>query len=519
LRLALAIFAIAWFAVLFVRPLYRADESRYAEISREMVASGDWITPRLNGFKYFEKPPLQYWTTAALFKVFGEHDAVARLWNAACGFAGILLALAVARRLCGAGAGRLAAAALAASPLYIVLGQLNTLDMCFTLFLSAAVFAFAFGHMLAFWAACALAVLTKGLAGIVLPLGTVALYILVKRDWPRIAKMQWLKGGALFLLISVPWFVAVSLANQEFASFFFIREHFERFTTGVHRRQQPPWYFLAVLTVGMAPVLAATLTGWWRAARSGITRREPAFDVLFFLALWALVVIGFFSASSSKLPAYILPAFPALAVLAAAELSSNPDRRLLLAQSAVVVIVGAALAALSDGFAPLTNWVKLAGACLVAGGALTAVFAWRRNLQVWLGLTMLTGFCATHVAIAGHAAYYADRLSVASTVRMLAEKPPPDAAFFALDAYDHTMPWYLRRPVTMVAGMDELGMGVAWEPQKYVEDMAAFRRAWYAAPVAYAFVDARRYDTQRAEYGVPMQVVVRGPRYVIVRKP
>ncbi|MGQ0653772.1 MAG: glycosyltransferase family 39 protein [Betaproteobacteria bacterium] len=519
MRVALAVIALAWFAVLFTRPLYRADESRYAEISREMVASGDWITPRLNGFKYFEKPPLQYWTTAAFFKAFGEHDAAARLWNALCGFAAMLLALGAARRLYGRGAGLLAAAVLAASPLYVVLGQLNTLDMGFSLFLSAAIFAFALGHVLAFWAACALAVLSKGLAGIVLPLGAVALYILVKRDWRRLARMQWLKGSGLFLVITAPWFVAVSLANAEFAHFFFVREHLERFTTGVHRREQPPWYFLAVLAVGMAPALLAALAGWWRGLRAGLVESGTAFDTSLFLALWVSVVIGFFSLSSSKLPAYILPAFPALAVLAAAHLVSDSGRRLLVAQSLLLVAAGAALAAVSGRFAGFADWMIAAGASLAAGGAISAFFAWRPRVVPWLAIIMAGGFIATQLAIAGHAAGWADRLSVASTVRMLAEKPPREAQVFALDAYDHTMPWYLRRPVTMVAGKDELGIPIEWEPHKYLEDMAAFRRAWHAAPQAYAFVDAVRYDTLREAYGVPMQVLARGARYVIVKKP
>src|ERR1043165_8444297 len=135
-----------------MRPLYRADESRYAEISREMVASGDWITPRLNGFKYFEKPPLQYWTTAALFDAFGERDWVARLWPALIGFAGIVMVLHAGNRLFGPPVGIYAAAVLAASPLYVLLGQVNTLDMNVTFFLSAAMFAFTLGHMRLFWA-------------------------------------------------------------------------------------------------------------------------------------------------------------------------------------------------------------------------------------------------------------------------------------------------------------------------------------------------------------------------------
>jgi len=159
--------ALAWFGTLALRPLYKADESRYAEIPREMVASGDWITPRLNGFKYFEKPPLQYWATAAFFELFGDKDWAARLWAALTGFAGVLLVLAAGNRLFRPPAGYFAAAVLAGSPLYVVLGQVSTLDMGVTFFLTAAVLALCAGRMLLFWAACA-ATLGLLLSGIVM---------------------------------------------------------------------------------------------------------------------------------------------------------------------------------------------------------------------------------------------------------------------------------------------------------------------------------------------------------------
>src|SRR5438045_5935763 len=147
-----------------------------------MVASGDWITPRLNGFKYFEKPPLQYWATAALFEVLGERDWVARLWTALLGVAGIALSLHAGNRLFGRPVGAFAAAMLAGSPLYVVLGQVNTLDMGVTFFLSAAMFALLLERPLWFWIACALAVLSKGLIGMVLPGGAIVLDLLLEAD-------------------------------------------------------------------------------------------------------------------------------------------------------------------------------------------------------------------------------------------------------------------------------------------------------------------------------------------------
>jgi 4-amino-4-deoxy-L-arabinose transferase-like glycosyltransferase len=527
-RVLLAIaLAAAWFGTLGVRPLYKADESRYAEISREMVASGDWITPRLNGFKYFEKPPLQYWTTAFFFKSLGETDPAARLWTALTGFGGILLVLFAGNRLFGPPAGYFAAAVLAGSPLYVLLGQFNTLDMGLTFFLSAAVFALALGQMLLFWAACAAAVLSKGLIGIVLPLGAIGLYVLVKRDWKLFLELKVLRGGGLFLAIAAPWFVAVSLANPEFARFFFIHEHFERFTTQVHQRYGPPWYFLPILAAGMAPWLLPVLAGWWRglssaAAPAHISRAAPArIDAQLLLALWALVVLVFFSASSSKLPSYVLPMLPALALLAGNYLIIEKNR-LMLAQAALVAAGGLAAALLIPRFAgaayaPYVPWLVLGAACLGASGCGAYVLARHNRIAPAAAALALGGVALTQLGVIGHGATLGPRFSAAGLVASV--KPSPDAAapVYAVDIYDHSLPWYLRRTVTMVAYRDELGQAVDWEPGKFIADLPAFARAWSAAPAAYAAVPAGDFERLRAE--LPMQPLARDARYVFVRKP
>src|SRR5262249_41613273 len=145
-------FALFLLGTLGARPLYKADESRYAEIPREMVASGDWVTPRLNGLKYFEKPPLQYWATAVFFSVFGLHDWAARLWSALAAIGGVFLVFVSGRKLFSPAAGALGALVLAGSPIYVLLAQINTLDMGLTFFLTAAIFAFALERYYLFWA-------------------------------------------------------------------------------------------------------------------------------------------------------------------------------------------------------------------------------------------------------------------------------------------------------------------------------------------------------------------------------
>src|SRR4051812_32897878 len=196
-----AVSAAIWFAALGFRTLVKPDEGRYAEIAREMAVTGDWVTPRLNGIKYFEKPPLQYWATAAAFRAFGENDWTARLWTGLTGLAGVLLAWRLARRLYGETAGLLAATVLGTSVMYFVVGHLNTLDMGTTFFLEAALAGFLFAQgapprspderrwMLAAWAAMALATLSKGLIGLAFPVLTLIAYSVVERDlrpWRRL---------------------------------------------------------------------------------------------------------------------------------------------------------------------------------------------------------------------------------------------------------------------------------------------------------------------------------------------
>ena len=215
-------FALVWFGSLDYRKLVKPDEGRYAEIAREMAVSSDWLTPRLNGLKYFEKPPLQYWATAAAYDAFGESEWTARLWTGLTGFLGILLAGFTARRLFGPTAALFAAATLASSLLYLLMGHFSSLDMGLAFFLEVAVCGFLLAQegkrnwMLVAWAGLALAVLSKGIVALVLTGGTIVLYSLLTRDWSPWRRFDFLRGLPLFLLIAAPWFIAVSDANPEF---------------------------------------------------------------------------------------------------------------------------------------------------------------------------------------------------------------------------------------------------------------------------------------------------------------
>jgi 4-amino-4-deoxy-L-arabinose transferase-like glycosyltransferase len=322
------------------RKLFNPDEGRYSEISREMAASGDFVTPRLNGLKYFEKPPLQYWATAVAFKLFGESELTARLYITLCGLGCILLVAYTGTRVLDNETGLLAGLVMLSSLYVMLLNEIVVLDVGLTLWLTLAVSALMISEYALSevarkrwvwlgWAGMALAVLSKGLIGIVFPAAAVFLYCVVQRDLRLIRRLEWVVGLLVFLAISAPWFLLVWHANPEHPQFFFIHEHFERFLTTVHRREQPWWSFIALLLVGFLPwafaLIPAAIHGW-RKAPSVIG--QNTFAPLRFLLIYSVFILLFFSKSGSKLPHYIAPMFPVLALVIAAYLKARDPRRL-----------------------------------------------------------------------------------------------------------------------------------------------------------------------------------------------
>jgi 4-amino-4-deoxy-L-arabinose transferase-like glycosyltransferase len=531
--------ALAWFGTLDYRRLINPDEGRYAEIPREMVASGDWLTPRMNDLKYFEKPALQYWATAAAYTAFGEHNWTARLWPALTGFAGILFTGFAAARLLGARAGPYAGAVLAGSVLWTVIGHANTLDMGVSFFLAAAVFALCLGEHPntpatnsrlwtdGAWALLALAVLSKGLIGLVLPAATVVLYTLWQRDWDFLRRIRLLRGILILLVITAPWFIAVSLANPEFAHFFFIHEHVQRFLTKSHGRYQPMWYFIPILLIGMIPWLGCLIQGALRGVRK---EQGGGFQPARFLLVWIIVVFGFFSVSSSKLASYILPLFPALAALIGLYLSEMRDRPALRWQALPAIVLGLAAlvlawqaprfannevpATLYAGYQP---WLYAAALALLAAGLVAFRFG-ARGQGLPLVLTLATGaHLFGQCFLLGHD--HVGRVNSAyDAVQAIRDQVRPDVPFYSVNTFDHSLHYYLKRSTTMVSYRDELGFGVAQEPHKFIPDMAGFEAAWRAAPMAWAMMSPATWQELNAKK-LPMREVFRDTRRVIVKKP
>lgn len=535
----LGLFTLVWFGTLDYRHLVKPDEGRYAEIAREMAISGDWITPRLNGIKYFEKPPFQYWMTALAYQSFGVNEWTARLWTALSGFLGIMLVWFAGSRLFGQKAGQLGALFLATNLYYVALAQINTLDMGLTFFLTLSLAGFLLAQrespgtaqernwMLVAWGAAAGAMLSKGLIGVVIPSASLVIYSVLQRDFTPWRRLHFLPGLLLFLILAAPWFIAATLRNPEFPNFFFIHEHFQRFTSTVHRRDEAPWYFLPILIVGLIPWIALALHGIVSAWRT--PSREGNFSPQRFLVGWCAFVLIFFSLSGSKLPAYLAPLFPALALLLGPYLN-NVKRPILLASAGLAIAIGIAgliglpfaLDARSDSpilelYRDYARWLNVAVGVLALSGLVALIKATQNQNMAALVALGAGGFLATMIGLLGH-----ESLALSNSSAYLAAQIKPllraDIPIYSVKTYDQTLPFYLNRTMTLVEYQDEFEFGQQLQPEKSIPSLAEFAAIWRSGAPALALLEPGQYAAYLAS-GLPMRLIMQDTRRVIIATP
>lgn len=531
------LFALLWFANLGTRQLAEPDEGRYAEIPREMLASGDWVTPRLNGFKYFEKPALQYWATAVAYRLFGVNERSSRLYAATLAFLTVPLLFWLGLRLYGAATGLVAALMLGGSLMWSGLGHINTLDTALAFWLTLALAAFLVSQqaqtragsarrwLWLAWAAIALAVLQKGLVALALPGAAIVAYTLLQRDWRLLQRLRLLEGALILLLIAAPWFVMVSLQNPEFAWFFFVHEHFMRFLTKVHQRYEPWWYFLPILVAGLLPWLVAVArslrSSWSRDAATGFHNERM-------LLLWPAVTLLFFSLSDSKLPPYIVPMLPPLLLLAARWLviegvTALRHSVLPVAAAMAVLLMGAGAAAYAQLDPRLIAFHDVVPYALLAGGSLAigvALSYWRLASGHLLGAVAVLAFASlacTQCLLAGynHPPLLRSSTQYAAVIRGHAQ---PGSALFFVDGYWQSLPFYLQRTGRLVQFQGELQFGIEQQPELWIADLRQFARAWALAPHALGVVNPAVFDDLEAAAG-RVRILFRDRRAVIIAHP
>jgi 4-amino-4-deoxy-L-arabinose transferase-like glycosyltransferase len=316
-------------------PLLGPDEPRYAQVAREMFTRGDWITPTLGGFNWFEKPALLYWLQIVSYNLFGVSEFSARFGSAVFGLGTIASVYVLARAGGGPRAARLAALVAATSLGILVFSRGASFDIVLTFPVTASLACFFIfdkrsraqdakhlGLPLAgFYLFAGIAMLAKGLVGIVFPLAIVGVYQIISLRLPHralFASLLW--GTALASAAAGLWYLPMYLRHgHAFIDEFFIQHHFQRYTSNKYQHPQPFHFFFWVLPLMTIPWIPAFLLGIWRSLEQIRSRESSGEADLARLALaWVIVPLLFFSASGSKLPGYILPCVPAAAILAAA---------------------------------------------------------------------------------------------------------------------------------------------------------------------------------------------------------
>lgn len=503
-----------YFILLGTRPLFVPDEGRYAEIAREMVTSGDYITPYLNHIKYFEKPVLFYWLEAAAIKIGGLTLWSLRSLPALLALLGCLLTYYAGRTLYDRLTGMIAALLLGTTLLYFIMARMISLDLPVTVFLTACLYAFLLGareqpgfkRRFYFWlatSAAAFAVLTKGLIGMVFPGMIIFTWIALTQEW-RLIKHSYLPSCLLiFLLIATPWHWLIQQRNPEFFYFYFIEQHFLRYTTLDVGHYQPAWFFLPNLLFGFFPWIvflpAALLTLVPFSVKKW--RLQPT---ELFLFLWALLIFVFFSFSKSKLIPYILPVFPPLSLLTARYLRLSLENKssvgikisyisLLLLSSLITaaLIMFTHVVQVPD---PSTTHLYFYPAALILfiGSGLGCYFSYR-HLGKALLITLLTTWLTSLLIMA--AVPSIDARSILPFAKQLKPLLTPQDEVVTFNQYYQDLPFYLERRVSILNWRNELSYGVQHQDTKaWMWDDNAFWQRWHSQQRLFVVMDLKRYQ-------------------------
>lgn len=507
------------------RPLSVPDEARYAEIPREIIATGNYITPHLNYIKYFEKPVFFYWLQAGAMKLWGINEWAVRIPNAIMALLGCLVTYAIGRTLYDRRTGILASLILASSALYFVLAHLVTLDMTLSVLITASLMFFILGsrttpsrlqrlYYYGFYSFIALAVLTKGLVGLILPSIIIGSWLLFFNQWHLIKNFYIYTGTLIFLAIAAPWHILVQLHNPEFFQFYFLEQQFLRYFTLTAHRYQPNWFFIAVVLGGFLPWAIFLIQALYYHLHSSWRDRKQN-KYTYFLLLWIVIIFTFFSLSQSKLIPYILPIFPPLAILTARYLSLHWNER----QSALGIKVGYAifpvLLLLIAMAVPLVNYIHtiptlhaLKPILFVLGaiwgtGALLALHFIRKQLPAFaFSVLLVSTLLAQFLVVA--AIPTADNRSIQPLAMKLAPILKPEDEVIAYGAYYQDLPFYLQRRVTVVNAEGELDFGMQHQDtHSWMIQDKDFPPLWQSAKKIYVITDTDTYgELMQAKYKI-----------------
>ncbi len=454
-------------------PLMGLDEGLYAECSREMLASGDYVVPTCNGGPFFDKPPIAYWLQAASMRALGVNSLGARLPSAIEELLLVALTVFLGAKLFSRRAGLMAGFALASCLLAAALARMAILDAAFALAITASLGAFALAYLklaprwtyLLFWAAMGLAVMVKGPAGAVLICATLFTFLAIRRDLNAIWRTMPLAGALVFVLVAAPWYVLVQLRTDgAFLREFIVHQNLQRALGKDFQHNMPFYYYLPVYLVGFFP--------WSVFLPAALKRRDALGDgvraTVTLLTVWICTVLVIFSIFKSKLPAYIFPVYPASALLVgllwdrAAEAGRfNELRKCTVAATVFACLIGVAMlitpSRLDEPIPGLTAGLVTMAVALMAGCVLGYVLlALRRPTSAFASLCCgMSAFIACAVGLGLPIAARKNAAPAMELGRMLAKRSEPAFAL-RLSPPQPELGFYSGRPVPIVNDATEI---------------------------------------------------------------
>ncbi len=508
------------------RPLNVPDEARYSEIPLEMIATHDYVTPHLDGIKYFEKPALFYWMQVGAIKLLGDNNWAYRITTAFMALLGCLIIYWASLILYDRRTALISTGILSTSLIYFAFAHIVTLDVTLSVFMSGALLSFICAMrfppgiirrslLWSCYAFAGFAVMTKGLVGAILPGAIIFSWLMIFNEWRQLKCCYLISGTALFLLITLPWHVAVQLKNPEFFYFYFIQQQFTRYLTDYAGRYKPFWFFIPIIIIGLFPWICFL----WQSIKFHLPKKWKDRDLQkepIFLMLWAAIIFVFFSLSKSKLIPYILPTIPPLIMLVGHYLANvTPNdigiTRGFKALPIVTIVMSLALLISYHFIATYNSTLVLTCTLIIITTAITGSFIAKRAYYKYgidralINQIVATACCLLVLTILIPSV---DMNSISPLTRVLTPLLKPDDEVATFHFYYQDLPVYLHKRILIVGWKNELTFGIAHQnTHQWILDDATFWKLWSSPKTIYMITTQKIYNTQLLGEYAPLHLI------------
>ena len=480
-----------------VRPVMIPDEARYAEIPREMITTGNWVSPHLNGLRYFEKPVLGYWVTGISLQLFGDNAFAMRLPSAlAAGLSALAVLLLLSRF------SRRESTALNAAMIYLsmlgvfLIGTINILDSVFSFLLTAAFVTFYFSHretgpkkrlfyLVLLGVFCGAAFLAKGFLAFVLLGAVIGPYVIWQGRWQELFTRGWIALLSAVVVIA-PWAILVHLQEPEYWHYFFWEEHVKRFASEDAQHGEPFWFYLMYLPLLALPWITQIPLAIMNLFKKDDTCQSADIELVKYSILWFLMPFIFFSVSRGKLPTYVLPCLAPLSVMLAVGIENYlTDKKAAVAKvtgfkiatvvtAVLFLIISVLLVLIQTGVIGKLVWGveedwKWAALVLafIFGAVLLLLSLKDLSLNRRLSLQALSIITVMLVISVGIPQRTAESKMPGDFLLEHADKIKPDTILFSDDILIHAVNWYYKRTDVYMTGAGESKHGLSFSDDSH----------------------------------------------------